>query len=219
MRREVTRDPSARTEEKKNRQMPGRSGVSEGQVKDGPDPTFNPCSFPFVWSHIWARFPPARRAGRKSSGWVKGGSGLLLLPQSLLPSRVNRQREKNKTKQNTQIKKNPQFWSQIKLQPSQRWNDRSLCTVTPSQDEQCKQGFRDGWLGWVLDIGVLNSRLNAVDSHNNVAPPWTGTVAKYWSNVKRKRETAHYFANRREKMCLHLLLNKLSPGVVGRNIL
>lgn len=41
------RSLSERTEEKENRQMPGRRG-SRGQAKDGPDPTFNPCSFPFV---------------------------------------------------------------------------------------------------------------------------------------------------------------------------
>lgn len=68
-----------RTEEEKNRQMPGRSR-SQGHAKDGPDPTSNPRSFSLVWSHIWAKFPLLTWAKRKSSGWVDGGSGPLLPP-------------------------------------------------------------------------------------------------------------------------------------------
>lgn len=54
-----------------------------GQAKDGPDPTFNPRSFSFVWSHIWPKFPSLSWVKRKSSGWVDGGS------ERLPPPRIN----------------------------------------------------------------------------------------------------------------------------------
>lgn len=54
-----------------------------GHVKDGPDPTFNPRSFSFVWTHIWPKFPSLTWGKRMSSGWVDWGS------ERLLPPRIN----------------------------------------------------------------------------------------------------------------------------------
>lgn len=75
-----------------------------------------PVAFPLFEVTSGLDFPPARRAGRKSSGWVEGGSGPLP-PQPLLPSRVNRAKNKNADKETL----DPDLRScEGKLQPSQR---------------------------------------------------------------------------------------------------
>lgn len=115
--------PSARREEKENRQMPGRSGSGRVRLKMGLIPPSNPAAFPLFEVTSGLDFPPARPAGRKSSGWVEGGAGPLL-PQPPLPSRVNREDK------NTQIKQKKHN-SDLRLNSSPR-SDEMAAASAPS---------------------------------------------------------------------------------------
>lgn len=186
--------------------MPGRSR-SWGHAKDGPDPTFNPCSFSFVWSHIWAKFPLLSWAKRKSSGWVEGGSG------PLLPSRVN---SRNTVDPWVTKPGRERTYIQTPIQCSLVMMTSGMSQQYQSFRDTCERGI-SRWVSSVLPaltasnggvkVRPLNTVILKIISHH-----FRRKGCDSLQNYGEVALNCSLFCWPRGKTCLHSRLNKLSSG-------